>query len=365
VGFNCGIVGLPNVGKSSLFNALTSTSNAESANYPFCTIEPNVGKVSVPDQRLNKLASVAGSEKIMPAQLEFVDIAGIVKGASSGEGLGNKFLSNIRDTDAIIHLVRCFDDENIVHVSGRVDPISDIETIDTELLLSDLESIERRLESFAKKNKNPDKLSKETHEIMEMVYEHLKDGRPARCIKELSDEKSEILRQLQLLTSKPVLYVCNVPEDDVLNENEYISLVRKVAGDSPVVTISALIESEISQLSSEEEKNEFLKGLNLDEPGLSKVIRNGYSLLNLITYFTVGPKEARAWTIKNGCKAPQAAGAIHTDFERGFICSEVIATDDYLESGGDSGAKTLGKLRLEGKDYTVQDGDVMHFRFNV
>lgn len=361
MGFNCGIVGLPNVGKSTLFNALTSTSAAESANYPFCTIEPNVGKVGVPDDRLQKLAKIAGSERIIPTQLEFVDIAGIVKGASSGEGLGNKFLSNIRETDAILHVVRCFDNDDITHVSGKIDPISDIETIETELLLADLESVESRFAGLQKKAKTGDKQAKETLEILYKVYEVLKDGRPAIE----ADVDQEALRLLQLITSKPSLYICNVNESDVVSGNKYTEMVQKMAKNTPLVIISANIESEIAQLENQDEKMEFLASLGLKNTGLSRVIRSGYSLLGLITYFTVGPKEARAWTITKGTKAPQAAGVIHTDFERGFICAETVSWKDYIELGGEINAKNAGKLRLEGKEYIVQDGDVMHFRFNV
>lgn len=361
MGFNCGIVGLPNVGKSTLFNALTSTSAAESANYPFCTIEPNIGKVGVPDERLNELAKIAGSQKIIPAQLEFVDIAGIVKGASSGEGLGNKFLSNIRETDAILHVVRCFDDDDITHVSGEINPISDIETIETELLLADLESVESRFSGLQKKVKAGDKQAKETLEILNKVYDVLKEGNPATE----ADVDKESLRLLQLITSKPSLYVCNVNESDVTSGNKYTEIVKQKAGDSPIVIISANIEADIAQLESSDEKIEFLESIGLQTTGLSRVIRGGYSLLNLITYFTVGPKEARAWTIKKGTKAPGAAGAIHTDFERGFICAETVSWKDYIDLGGETNAKNMGKLRLEGKEYIVNDGDVMHFRFNV
>jgi GTP-binding protein YchF len=361
MGFNCGIVGLPNVGKSTLFNALTSTASAESANYPFCTIEPNIGKVGVPDDRLLQLARVANSQKIIPTQLEFVDIAGIVKGASTGEGLGNKFLANIRETDAILHVVRCFDNEDITHVSGDVDPISDINIIETELLLADLESVEGRFGSLEKKAKTGDKQSKENLEILRKVYEVLKDGCPA--IQADVDQNS--LKQLQLITSKPSLYVCNVNEEDAVSGNKYTKLVQEKVGNSQIVIISANIEAEIALLDDISEKMEFLRSMGLKTTGLSRVIGCGYSLLGLITYFTAGPKESRAWTIRKGTKAPAAAGVIHSDFERGFICAETIDWKDYVSLGGETQAKSAGKLRLEGKDYVVQDGDVLHFRFNV
>ncbi len=361
MGFSCGIVGLPNVGKSTLFNALTSTSAAQSANYPFCTIDPNVGRVCVPDDRLDSLAKIACSQKILPTQLEFVDIAGIVKGASSGEGLGNKFLANIRETDAILHVVRCFDDDDIVHVSGKVDPISDIKTIETELMLADLESLESRIPNLEKKAKTGDKTSKEMLDLVMSAYKVLQDGKPAIC----SDADPKKLRQLQLITTKPIMYVCNVPESDVVNGNDYTRLVKEYVGSSPVVIISAAIESEISLLESSDDKRDFLNSLGLESSGLDRVIRCGYDLLGLITYFTVGPKEARAWTIKNGTLAPQAAGEIHSDFERGFICAETIGWKEYIECSGESNARAQGKMRLEGREYVVKDGDVMHFRFNV
>jgi GTP-binding protein YchF len=364
MGFNCGIVGLPNVGKSTLFNALTATAAAESANYPFCTIEPNVGRISVPDDRLISLARVAGSKLILPAQLEFFDIAGIVKGASSGEGLGNKFLANIRETDAILHVVRCFDDADVTHVSGNVNPISDIEIIETELLLADLESAEKRIQQFEKKAKSGDKQAKETLEILLPIHEVLKAGYPASTAKIPHDKKDEV-RQLQFITTKPMMYVCNISENDVTTGNGYVKEVLKYAKHVPVVVISAVIESEISLLDSESEKMEFLNSIGLDSTGLSRVVRQGYDLLELITYFTVGPKEARAWTIKSGTKAPKAAGVIHSDFERGFICAETTSWQDYVECDGEQRAKQMGKLRLEGKEYVVRDGDVMNFRFNV
>ena len=364
MGFNCGIVGLPNVGKSTLFNALTSTAAAESANYPFCTIEPNVGRIAVPDDRLQMLAKTAESKVIIPTQLEFVDIAGIVKGASSGEGLGNKFLANIRETDAILHVVRCFDDEDITHVSGKIDPISDIEVIETELLLADLESVEARIPNLEKKAKSGDKQSKETLEVLLQVYEVLKAGKFAIETK-IAEDKKHILKQLQLITTKPMMYICNVSEQDVVFGNIYTKQVIEKASGSPVIIISAAIEAEISLLDSEEEKLVFLNDLGLSSIGLSRVIKQGYDLLGLLTYFTIGPKEARAWTITNGTKAPGAAGVIHTDFERGFICAETVSSKDYIDCGGEQKAKQAGKLRLEGKEYVVQDGDVMHFRFNV
>lgn len=363
MGFNCGIVGLPNVGKSTLFNALTSSQQAQSANYPFCTIEPNVGRVPVPDARLQKLADLAKSEKIVPAQLEFVDIAGIVKGANKGEGLGNQFLANIREVDAILHVVRCFDNDDIAHVSGKIDPVSDIETIETELMLSDLESLERRIPSLEKKLKvSKDKNDVELFNSMQKIYELLKSGTSARTAG-ITDKT--ILNQLALLTTKPVVFICNVSEKDVSCGNAYTDKVKEYAHGSQVVIISAEIEAEVSQLESDEEKQEFLKSLGIEETGLHKVVKTGYDILELLTYFTVGITETRAWTIQKGVTAPQAAGVIHTDFERGFICAETISYDDYVMYGGENEAKQSGKMRLEGKDYVVQDGDVMHFRFNI
>jgi len=364
MGFTCGIVGLPNVGKSTLFNALTATQAAEAANYPFCTIEPNVGRVSVPDPRLEVLAKIAGSAKIIPTQLEFVDIAGLVKGASKGEGLGNQFLGNIRQVDAIVHVLRCFEGE-VTHVEGTVDPIRDAEIVETELMLADLESLEKRVDAAAKKAKGGDKEAKALVDAAEPALEALRAGKPARTAK-VSKELESTFRQLQLLTSKPVLFVCNVEEAAAADGNAYsakVAAMAKAQGAETVV-ISAAIEAEVAQLDPAE-KQEFLASLGLSEPGLARVIRAGYKLLDLITFFTVGPKEARAWTVHRGAKAPEAAGVIHTDFERGFIRGETIAYDDYVACNGEQGAKEKGLMRAEGKDYVVKDGDIFHFRFNV
>ena len=363
MGFKCGIVGLPNVGKSTLFNALTQTAAAEAANYPFCTIEPNVGEVGVPDDRLNKLAEVAKSQQIIPTRLTFVDIAGLVRGASKGEGLGNQFLSHIREVDAIAYVLRCFEDDDITHVEGRVDPLADAETVETELMLADLESCEKRVVALEKRAKGGDKEAKAQLAVIGKVLELLREGRPARQV-DLEDEEKRPFEMLQLLTAKPVLYVCNVDEGSASEGNAYSKAVEERAAQegAQVAIISAKIEAELAGLDPEE-RAAFLSDLGLEEPGLNRLIRSGYKLLNLVTYFTVGPKEARAWTITEGTKAPQAAGVIHTDFEKGFIRAETIAFDDYIALGGEAGAKEAGKMRLEGKEYVVKDGDVMHFRF--
>lgn len=362
MGFKCGIVGLPNVGKSTLFNALTSTMMAEAANYPFCTIEPNVGRVSVPDERVDKLAKIASSAKLIPTQLEFVDIAGLVKGASKGEGLGNQFLSHIREVDAIIHLLRCFENGDITHVEGSVDPVRDSEIINTELILADLESLDKRIPNLEKKAKN-DKESAEQLAIIKEVLPLLQRGEPARNFAKNEEDKKRI-KNLQLITAKPVLYVCNVEEGAAATGNSFTKLVDEKLQKNPVI-ISAAIEAEVSSLATEPEKLEFLNSLGLKETGLSSVIRAGFKLLGLITFFTVGPKECHAWTVRNGALAPEAAGAIHTDFEKGFIRAETISYDDYIKYNGENGSKEAGKLRLEGKDYKVMDGDIFHFRFNV
>ena len=364
MGFKCGIVGLPNVGKSTLFNALTQTAAAQAANYPFCTIEPNVGEVAVPDPRLDALAAIAGSKQIIPTRLTFVDIAGLVRGASKGEGLGNQFLANIRECDAIAHVVRCFEDGDITHVEGGVDPVRDIETIETELMLADLESLEKRIIALEKKAKGGDKDAKELADIINRCLVLLREGKPAR-LAEIKPEEQNVFHSLGLLSSKPVLYVCNVEEGAAAQGNDQSAKVSKRAAEenAVAVVVSAKIESEIAILPVDEQAD-YLEAVGLDEPGLNRVIRAGYDLLRLITYFTVGPKEARAWTIEQGTRAPQAAGVIHTDFEKGFIRAETIAYVDYVSLKGEAGARDAGRLRLEGKDYVVLDGDVMHFRFN-
>lgn len=366
MGFKCGIVGLPNVGKSTLFNALTKTAAAEAANYPFCTIEPNVGDVPVPDERLEKIAKIAGSAQILPTRLSFVDIAGLVKGASKGEGLGNQFLANIREMDAIAYVLRCFEDPDITHVEGKIDPLADAEIVETELMLADLESLEKRLPNLEKKAKGQDKDAKTQIDLINRALEVLRDGKPARTT-EISDDEQKAFKGLNLLTAKPVLYVCNVDESDAAQGNDLSEAVKKRADEEGAVTtvISAKIESELAQLDDDDEQAEYLNELGLKEPGLNRLIRAGYELLNLITYFTAGPKETRAWTIRKGTKAPGAAGVIHTDFERGFIRAQTIAYEDYIALGGESGAKEAGKARDEGKEYLVKDGDIMLFKFNV
>lgn len=366
MGFRCGIVGLPNVGKSTLFNALTETAAAQAANYPFCTIEPNVGNVGVPDPRLAKLAEIAKSGKVIETQLGFVDIAGLVRGASKGEGLGNQFLGNIREVDAIVHVLRCFENDDIQHVDNRVDPIADAETVETELMLSDLESLEKRVPNLVKKGQQGDKEAKLAAVVLGRALDLLRDGKPARLTEVNDAEEARVLDQAQLLTAKPVLYVCNVNEEHASAGNDYSARVfaKAAAEGAQAVVVSAAIEAEIATMPADE-RGEFLSELGLEETGLARVIRAGYELLHLLTFFTVGPKEARAWTIEAGSKAPQAAGAIHSDFERGFIRAETIAFDDYVACGGEAGARDAGKLRQEGKEYVVHDGDVMLFRFNV
>ena len=365
MGFKCGIVGLPNVGKSTLFNALTQTAAAQAANYPFCTIEPNVGDVAVPEPRLSALAEIAESKEIVPARMNFVDIAGLVEGASKGEGLGNQFLANIRETDAIIYVLRCFEDDDITHVAGRIDPIADLEIVETELMLADLESLEKRRNNWIKKANSGDKDAKSQVALIDLALNELNEGRPARRA-EVPEESGKEWAMLQLLTAKPVLFIANVDEDSAATGNRYSDTVLQRAEQegAEAVVISAQIEAELSQLEAEE-RAEFLETLGLSEPGLNRLIRAGYALLGLHTYFTAGPKEARAWTIRKGMTAPQAAGVIHGDFEKGFIRAETITYDDYIEMGGEAGAKDAGRMRQEGKDYIVKDGDVMLFRFNV
>jgi len=363
MGFKCGIVGLPNVGKSTLFNALTQTAAAQAANYPFCTIEPNVGEIAVPDARLEKLAVLAKSAEIIPTRISFVDIAGLVRGASKGEGLGNQFLANIREVDAIIHVVRCFEDTDVTHVEGKIDPIADIDTIETELMLADLESLEKRVDALEKKAKGNDKEAKETLGLVNRGLALLREGKPARLI-ERKPEEEKLFHSLGLLTSAPVLYACNVEEASAATGNAFSRKVEARAKEEGAlsVVISAKIESEIAMLPSDE-RADYLAAVGLKETGLDRLIRAGYALLHLVTYFTAGPKETRAWTITEGTKAPQAAGVIHTDFEKGFIRAETISYGDYIANNGETGAKEAGKMRLEGKDYVVADGDVMHFRF--
>ncbi len=366
MGFNCGIVGLPNVGKSTLFNALLSQQAAEAANYPFCTIEPNVGRIAVPDQRQDKLAEIAKSAVVIPNQLEFVDIAGLVRGASKGEGLGNKFLAHIREVDAVMYVLRCFENGDIVHVEGSIDPLRDAEIIELELTIADLESLEKRVDASAKKAKGGDKEAAALLEISTPILALLREGKPAREYKAKDREEAKRIKALQLLTSKPVMYILNVDEASAATGNELstkaAAMAKEKGADS--VIISAQIEAEMAGLSVEE-KQEFLSDLGLKETGLASIVRTGFTLLDILTFFTVGPKECRAWTVRNGATAPEAAGVIHTDFEKGFIRAETIACDDYLALNGEQGAKEAGKLRLEGKEYLVQDGDVFHFRFNV
>jgi GTP-binding protein YchF len=363
MGFNCGIVGLPNVGKSTLFNALTQTAAAQAMNYPFCTIEPNVGRIGVPDPRLTTLAKIASSGKIIPTQIEIVDIAGLVKGASDGEGLGNQFLGHIRSTDAILHVVRCFEDIDVMHVHGAVDPIRDIEVVEMELMLADLESLKRKEASIAKKN-NPNLAAEKNFLAKSIAW--LEDGNLMNQL-QLTDEDTAFADAIHLITRKPILYICNVSENDIISGNAFTENVKKFAEkrQASSIMISAAIEAEIAVIQDESEKNEYIESLGLSESGLARVIHGGYSLLDLITFFTVGPLEAHAWTIYKNSRAPTAAGVIHTDFERGFICAEIISYDDYVRYNGETGAKSAGRMRLEGKEYLVNDGDVAHFRFNV
>jgi GTP-binding protein YchF len=366
MGFKCGIVGLPNVGKSTLFNALTETAAAQAANYPFCTIEPNVGRVAVPDERLQRIATIAASAQVIETQIEFVDIAGLVRGAAQGEGLGNQFLANIREVDAIVHVLRCFEGGDVTHVEGRVDPLADAETVETELMLADLDSLERRVPNLAKKAAQGDKEAKVEASVLGQALELLRQSKPARLVQPKDAEEGKALARAQLLTGKPVLYVCNVDEGDAAEGNALSQAVfAKAAGEGArAVVISAAIEAEIATMDPAD-REPFLADLGLTETGLTRIIRAGYELLGLLTFFTAGPKESRAWTVERGAKAPQAAGAIHSDFERGFIRAETIAYEDYLACNGEAGAREAGKLRSEGKEYVVQDGDVLLFRFNV
>jgi GTP-binding protein YchF len=366
MGFKCGIVGLPNVGKSTLFNALTETQAAQAANYPFCTIEPNVGNVGVPDPRLDRLAEIAKSARIIPTQLGFVDIAGLVRGASKGEGLGNQFLGNIREVDAIVHVLRCFENDDIQHVDNKIDPISDAETVETELMLSDLESLEKRVPAAQKKAAQGDKEARITASVLGQALDLLRAGKPARLVAPRDEEEARVFAQAQLLTAKPVLYVCNVEEESAADGNAFSARVfeKAKAEGANAVVVSAAIEADIVTMPVAD-RAEFLEAMGLSEAGLARIIRAGYDLLHLITFFTVGPKEARAWTVHQGAKAPDAAGEIHSDMQRGFIRAETIAYDDYVTLGGETAAKDAGKLRQEGKEYVVQDGDVLHFKFNV
>ena len=366
MGFTCGIVGLPNVGKSTLFNALTSTAQADAANYPFTTIEPNIGRVAVPDPRLDEVVRIAKVAKKTPTFLEFADIAGLVRGASQGEGLGNQFLGHIREVEALVHVLRCFEDPDVTHVDNRIDPVADAETVETELLLADLESLEKRIEPIAKKAKGGDKGARARLSLMERALEALRAGEPARTLSIAADDR-QAFRQLHLLTAKPVLYACNVDEASAARGNAYSDGVADWAGKqgARTVVISAAIEAEVARLDDPAEKGEFLQSLGLEETGLARIIREGYALLDLITFFTAGDNEGRAWTVPRGARAPQAAGTVHTDFERGFIRAETIAYDDFVACGGEAGARDAGKLRLEGKEYVVQDGDILLFRFNV
>ncbi|MDA9915055.1 redox-regulated ATPase YchF [Alphaproteobacteria bacterium] len=365
MGFKCGIVGLPNVGKSTLFNALTETATAEAANYPFCTIEPNTGIVAVPDKRLKKLSELANSQKVIPGQMQFVDIAGLVSGASKGEGLGNKFLSHIREVDAIIHVLRCFEDTEITHVENTIDPLRDSEIIETELMLADLDSLDKQIQNLSKKAKSNDPDAKKDLALMQNLHVLLSDGKPIRSA-DFDKDKLKKIKTFNLLTSKPVLYVCNVSEEDAVLGNKFSKIIfdKAIQENCVSVIISGAIESEIALL-NDEEKNEFLADLNLKESGLNRLIRKGFDLLGLLTFFTIGPKEARAWTLKKDSTAPEAAGAIHTDFQKGFIRAETISYDDYLNYKSEQAVKDSGRMRVEGSDYIVQDGDIFHFRFNV